>query len=75
MGVARPPAAFDVSYLKTEISDHVKEISDTKKEIRSGRSCLVVGQARRELPVLQTHLALGRAALRVVEYDNHRHHH
>jgi putative membrane protein len=65
--------AFDVSYLKTEISDHVKDISDTKKEIRSGRSCLVVGQARRELPVLQTHLALGRAALRVVEYYNHHH--
>jgi len=65
--------AFDVSYLRTEISDHVKDIRDTKKEISSGHSCLIRAQARRELPVLRTHLALGRAALRVVEYYNHHH--
>jgi putative membrane protein len=51
-------AAFDKQYVKTEISDHKMDISDAKKEISTGSNPQVIKEARKDLPVLQTHLRL-----------------
>ncbi|MEU1013792.1 DUF4142 domain-containing protein [Streptomyces sp. NPDC005890] len=51
-------AAFDKQYVKTEISDQKTDISDAKKEISSGSNQQVINEARKDLPVLQTHLKL-----------------
>ncbi|MFJ7146633.1 DUF4142 domain-containing protein [Streptomyces sp. NPDC100445] len=50
--------AFDKQYVKTEISDHKMDISDAKKEISTGSNKQVIDEARKDLPVLQTHLKL-----------------
>ncbi|MGX4690920.1 DUF4142 domain-containing protein [Streptomyces sp. JNUCC 63] len=51
-------AAFDKQYVKTEISDHKMDISDAKKQISTGSDQRVINEARKDLPVLQTHLRL-----------------
>jgi putative membrane protein len=50
--------AFDKQYVKTEINDHKMDISDAKKQISTGSDQRVVNEARKELPVLRTHLKL-----------------
>lgn len=55
-------AAFDKQYVKTEIDDHKMDIADARKQIATGSNSQVVDEARKNLPVLQTHLKLAEQA-------------
>ncbi|WP_073950069.1 DUF4142 domain-containing protein [Streptomyces kebangsaanensis] len=55
-------SAFDKQYVKTEISDHKTDIAEAKKEISTGSDPQVINEARKDLPVLRTHLKLAEQA-------------
>src|SRR4051794_10967952 len=51
---------FDKAYSELEVSDHMQDISDAKKEIHHGCKASVIADAQTNLPVLITHLELAR---------------
>ena len=57
-------SAFDKAYSSLEVMDHEQDISDTTDEIRSGSDAAVRAEARKDLPILKTHLALSRKAVK-----------
>lgn len=57
--------AFDRVYTSLEVADHEQDIADTTEEMRSGQRAQVKALAKQDLPVLQKHLKLARAAAKV----------
>jgi putative membrane protein len=54
--------AFDVEYGRLEVLDHQQDISETKDEVRMGSNPAIVGDARKEIPMLRLHLRLSKQA-------------
>jgi predicted outer membrane protein len=52
----------DAVYTNLEVADHRDDIADTQDEIKMGASPLVRNLAKQDLPMLQMHLALAKAA-------------
>jgi putative membrane protein len=59
-------SAFDRWYSDLEVQDHRQDIEETTAEIQKGCNPEARAEARSDLPVLQTHLRLARAALAAV---------
>ena len=57
---------FDRWYASLEVQDHKQDISEASNEAKNGKQAHVRKSARRELPVLKTHLRLSKAALKAV---------
>ena len=57
--------SFKCAYLPYEWEDHQLDISDAKDEIQNGQNPKVIDEAKKELPVLEQHLA---RATRVLEH-------
>jgi putative membrane protein len=55
-------AAFDRAYMQAMVSDHVKDVSEFKKEANAGRDPQVKSFASSTLPTLEEHLQHARAA-------------
>jgi putative membrane protein len=55
-------AAFDRAYMQAMVSDHVKDVSEFKKEANAGRDPQVKSFASTTLPTLEEHLQHARAA-------------
>jgi putative membrane protein len=55
---------FDKWYSSLEVQDHKQDISEASNEAKNGKQAHVRQSARRELPVLKTHLRLSKAALK-----------
>lgn len=53
---------FDREYIKGEVSDHQKDISEFKKEANSGSNPNIKSFAAQTLPTLQEHLSLAKRA-------------
>jgi putative membrane protein len=53
---------FDRMYATLEVADHHQDIDETSDEIERGWNAAVVGEAKKDLPVLKLHLALSRRA-------------
>ena len=56
-------AAYNHWYASLEVYDHVQDIQETTDEINDGTNSKIRDDARTELPMLQLHLKLARAAL------------
>ena len=54
--------AYDHWYASLEVYDHVQDIQETTDEINDGTNAKIRDDARTELPMLQLHLKLARAA-------------
>ena len=54
---------FDRWYSSLEVADHKQDISEASNEAKNGKQAHVRESARRELPILKTHLRLAKAAL------------
>ena len=59
-------AAFDRLYSSLEVQDHKQDIMESKDEVSGGSNPAVVADARKEIPMLRTHLRLSRKALKAV---------
>ena len=59
-------SAFDKAYTSLEVADHKQDIEETSFEISHGSNPAVVAGAKKDLPMLKTHLKLSRAALAAV---------
>ncbi|MDX6656918.1 MAG: putative rane protein [Solirubrobacteraceae bacterium] len=59
---AQTGPTFDRWYTKLEVKDHEQDIDDSKSELSDGFDSAVKSEARKELPMLRTHLRLSRAA-------------
>jgi len=59
-------ATFDVAYARLEVQDHKQDIEDNTTEARDGANPSARKLARKDLPVLRTHLKLSRQALSAV---------
>jgi predicted outer membrane protein len=57
-----PNSNKDTVYTNLEVADHRDDIADTQDEIQMGASPLVRNLAKQDLPMLQMHLALAKAA-------------
>ena len=55
--------AYNHWYASLEVYDHVQDIQETTDEINDGTNAKIRDDARTELPMLQLHLSLARAAL------------
>jgi putative membrane protein len=55
---------FDQWYSSLEVFDHVQDIQEATDEVQDGTNSEVVDSAKTEIPMLKTHLALARAALK-----------
>ncbi|MBV9941775.1 MAG: DUF4142 domain-containing protein [Solirubrobacterales bacterium] len=55
--------AYNHWYASLEVYDHVQDIQETTDEINDGTNPKIRDNARTDLPVLQLHLRLARAAL------------
>jgi putative membrane protein len=55
-------AAFDRAYMQAMVSDHVKDVSEFRKEANAGRDAQVKSFASSTLPTLEEHLQHARAA-------------
>ena len=55
-------AAFDRAYMKAMVDDHVKDVSEFKKEAKSGTDPEVKAWAAKTLPTLEEHLKMAREA-------------
>lgn len=53
-------AAFDKAYMNHMVKDHVKDISDFRKEVREGKDTEVKAWASKTLPTLEEHLKMAR---------------
>jgi putative membrane protein len=53
---------FDKWYSTLEVQDHKQDISEASNEAKNGKQAHVRKSARRELPILKTHLKLAEAA-------------
>jgi putative membrane protein len=58
--------AFDRWYSDLEVQDHIQDIQETSDEVEKGCNPDVRQEARDDLPVLQQHLELAKAALAAV---------
>jgi putative membrane protein len=54
-------AAFDTLYVDLETADHEQDISETHDEISDGTNVGVRAAAKKDLPVLVTHLKIARS--------------
>jgi putative membrane protein len=59
-------AEFDKWYASLEVQDHKQDISEASNEAKNGKQAHVRKSARRELPILKTHLRLSKSALKAV---------
>ena len=59
-------AEFDKWYASLEVQDHKQDIAEASNEAKNGKQAHVRKSARRELPILKTHLRLSKAALKAV---------
>jgi putative membrane protein len=59
-------ADFDKWYARLEVQDHKQDISEASNEAKNGKQAHVRKSARRELPILKTHLKLSEAAVKAV---------
>ena len=59
-------AAFDRAYMQAMVSDHVKDVSEFKKEANAGRDPQVKSFASTTLPTLEEHLQHARQARQAV---------
>ncbi|MEU4674672.1 DUF4142 domain-containing protein [Amycolatopsis sp. NPDC023774] len=59
-------SAFDVAYLRAQVTGHTTSISQAETELSSGRDAAVVAFARDYLPVAQKHLAHAQSALQAM---------
>ncbi|MFL5887333.1 MAG: DUF4142 domain-containing protein, partial [Thermoleophilaceae bacterium] len=59
-------SAFDKAYTSLEVADHKQDIEETSFEISHGSNPAVVAGAKKDLPMLKTHLKLSKAALAAV---------
>ena len=57
---------FDKWYASLEVQDHKQDISEASNEAKNGKQAHVRKSARRELPMLKTHLRLSKSALKAV---------
>jgi putative membrane protein len=57
---------FDKWYTTLEVQDHKQDISEASNEAKNGKQAHVRKSARRELPILKTHLKLSEAAAKAV---------
>ena len=57
---------FDKWYSTLEVQDHKQDISEASNEAKNGKQAHVRKSARRELPILKTHLKLSEAAAKAV---------
>ncbi|MBV9810107.1 MAG: DUF4142 domain-containing protein [Solirubrobacterales bacterium] len=55
--------AYNHWYASLEVYDHVQDIQETTDEIKDGTNSQIRDDAKTELPMLQVHLSLARAAL------------
>ena len=55
--------AFDVAYSSLEVRDHQQDISETTDEQKMGFNHEIVGDAKKEIPMLRMHLHLSKVAL------------
>jgi putative membrane protein len=53
-------AAFDSAYVALETADHQQDISETSDEVSDGTNVGVRNAAKKDLPVLRTHLKLAK---------------
>lgn len=57
---------FDKWYARLEVQDHKQDIAEASNEAKNGQQAHVRKSARRELPILKTHLRLSKSALKAV---------
>jgi putative membrane protein len=55
---------FNHDYSEIEVKDHVQDIDEAKDEVKLGCNWDVRADAKKEIPVLQMHLALAQNALK-----------
>lgn len=60
-------AEFDRQYMKDMVSDHKEDISDFKKQAKSGKDEDLKAFAAKTLPVLEDHLKMAHAAEKAVK--------
>jgi putative membrane protein len=58
----RTGRTFDRWYTSLEVKDHIQDIDEAKSEVSDGSNSAVRSDARKELPMLRTHLKLSKAA-------------
>jgi putative membrane protein len=58
--------AFDRQYASLEVFDHVQDIKEASDEVKQGTNRRVRKSAKKEIPVLEQHLQLAKAALDAV---------
>jgi putative membrane protein len=62
-----PRSAFDVQYTVLEVKDHEQDIEETGFEARKGEQWQIRALAKKELPMLNMHLQLSKAAVVAAE--------
>jgi putative membrane protein len=58
-----PVAVFNHDYSELEVLDHMQDIQEAQDEVQYGCNAQVKADAQQEIPVLQKHLALAKAAV------------
>jgi putative membrane protein len=56
-------AGFNHDYSELEVADHVQDIQEAQDEVQYGCNAQVRAEAQKEIPTLQMHLSLAKAAL------------
>jgi hypothetical protein len=53
-----PAKKFDATYGALDVKDHTQDVEETGEEARRGEKPKVVKEAKKDLPVLEVHLAV-----------------